>query len=215
MLSWPSQNALSKLSGAKGQTCTNLQKEANSQTHRRFSKYESSSGMQTNIWGPAMWMSIHVVSFNYPVNPTREDKQNYAAWLIHVGKILPCRYCRENFSKNMRATGWDWTRLDANFETIMKTRSSFSKFCYILHDNINQMLHKTSPPFEQVCEKIESMRASCLSEEEINNMEKESKELGCVRPLHKGARGKCVISIVPVQEKVEGFSIDKKCMPRP
>lgn len=224
MLSWPSQGALVKLADAKRETKVGSLPEfrggfqgnysGDHPEEQMFAKYESSSGMQTNIWGPAMWMSIHIVSFNYPVQPTLEDKRHYSTWLVHIGTILPCKYCRENFTKNMAAAGWRWTRLEDNFDTVMRTRHMFSKFCYLLHDNVNQMLKKSSPPFEQVCEKIESMRASCLTEEEKKKMERESKELGCVRPLHKGARGKCVISIVPVQREVEGFSIDKKCMPK-
>lgn len=175
-------------------------------------KYGSSSGMQTNIWGPALWMTIHVVSFNYPVKPTKEQKTHYATWLTSLGNILPCKYCRDNFKNNMTTSGWSWTNSSENETKILESRYTFSHFCWRLHNNVNLMLGKTSPPFEEVRDRFESMRASCLSEKEKIKLEKESKELGCIRPLHKGERGKCVISIVPVKENVESFSIDQKCL---
>ena len=39
--------------------------------------YNSGEGMLTSVWGPSMWHTLHTISFNYPVNPTEEDKKNY------------------------------------------------------------------------------------------------------------------------------------------
>jgi len=39
--------------------------------------YESSDGMLTYVWGPPLWHFLHTMSFNYPVKPTKDDKQNY------------------------------------------------------------------------------------------------------------------------------------------
>mgnify|MGYP001475513618 CR=1 FL=1 len=36
--------------------------------------FNSNEGMLTSVWGPSMWHSLHTISFNYPVNPTQEDK---------------------------------------------------------------------------------------------------------------------------------------------
>ena len=37
-------------------------------------EYNSNSGMLTSVWGPSLWHFLHTVSFNYPVNPTKKDK---------------------------------------------------------------------------------------------------------------------------------------------
>lgn len=170
--------------------------------------YKSRDGMQSAIFGPAFWMTIHITSFNYPVEPTEEDKKNYSNWLMSIGKILPCRYCRENFPKNIEAAGY-------NYDTCMKSRDSFSKFCYELHDVVNKMLKKTSPPFEEIRSKYELFRAKCLSKEETNKLNREKKELGCIRPIHSGAKGKCVISIVPQDYSSNHFIVHEKCKPEP
>ena len=54
---------------------------------RTFSKadYKSGDGMLTTVWGPSLWHYLHVMSFNYPIHPTQQDKQNYLQF-----EIWPC-----------------------------------------------------------------------------------------------------------------------------
>ena len=40
----------------------------------------SGDGMMTSVWGPPMWHILHTISFNYPVEPTKEHKINYYNW---------------------------------------------------------------------------------------------------------------------------------------
>ena len=64
--------------------------------------YNSPDGMMTSIWGPPMWHILHTVSFNYPVEPTKEQQTNYYNFYSNLVNILPCRYCRENLCKNFK-----------------------------------------------------------------------------------------------------------------
>ena len=64
------------------------------------SHYDSDQGMLTNVWGPALWHVLHTISFNYPKKPTEKQKRDYKRFLLSLEKVLPCRYCRENFKKN-------------------------------------------------------------------------------------------------------------------
>ena len=51
----------------------------NKSNKKTFTKkhYNSGDGMMTRIWGPMCWTFLHTMSFNYPVNPTSEDKKHY------------------------------------------------------------------------------------------------------------------------------------------
>ena len=49
--------------------------------------------MQTVKWGKAMWVPLHAITFNYPINPTLEDKKRYSSYFRQTGHILPCKYC--------------------------------------------------------------------------------------------------------------------------
>ena len=161
--------------------------------------------MQSAIFGPSFWLNIHITSFNYPVNPSEKNKQDYRQWLLSIGNILPCRFCRENFAKNLAA---------ANFsENVFESRNTFSRFCYDLHDAVNRMLNKTSPPFDEIRDRYESFRARCMTEKEKKNMLGTQHELGCVRPSHSGKRGRCTINIVPHNSSTPTFNIDSNCCP--
>ena len=37
--------------------------------------YNSEQGMLTSVWGPSLWHFLHVMSFNYPVKPTKIQKK--------------------------------------------------------------------------------------------------------------------------------------------
>ena len=170
-----------------------------------MSDYISNDGIQTAIFGPPFWFTIHLVSFNYPMSPSIEQKVQFANWLLSVGEILPCCYCRENFPKNVVAAT---KRQSIN---VMTSRHTFSRFCYDLHDEVNQMLNKSSPPFEKVRDQFEVCRAKCLTEDQKSKLLRSQKELGCVRPAHNGTKAKCSVHIVPQTENVEAFEISSKC----
>ena len=67
-------------------------------------EFNSGDGMLTTVWGPSMWHFLHTMSFNYPVKPTCDDKQNYSNFIRSLKNILPCRYCRENLTRNLIIT---------------------------------------------------------------------------------------------------------------
>ena len=87
----------------------------------RFSPEElrSGDGMVTTVWGPPTWMALHTMSFNYPVEPTAEKREAYRAFFTHVGDMLPCRHCRDNYKRNLAL--WPLT------DRALRNRSTFSR----------------------------------------------------------------------------------------
>ena len=37
--------------------------------------------MNVNEWGPGGWTFLHTITFNYPLDPTNEDKERYRNFL--------------------------------------------------------------------------------------------------------------------------------------
>ena len=64
--------------------------------------YKDNNGMLTNVWGPLLWVTLHTISFNYPVNPSKQDKEHYRNFILNLVHILPCRYCRDNLKSNFK-----------------------------------------------------------------------------------------------------------------
>ena len=172
--------------------------------------YMSGDGMLTTIWGPAMWHFLHTMSFNYPVEPSAKQKKQYKQFILSLRNVLPCRYCRENLSKNLK---------QLNFSNKhMKDRATFSRFVYDLHELVNKMLGKTSGlSYCDVRERYEHFRSRCVLDTDADMdkieelLKKKKEEPGCTEPLY-GKKSKCLIKIVPQDVKCETFEIDEKCV---
>ena len=161
--------------------------------------YNSPDGMMTTIWGPPMWHMLHTISFNYPIKPSLEDKENYYNFFISIKNILPCRYCRDNLKKNLKV-------LPLN-KKVFKSRESLSRWVYEIHEIINKMLGKKSNlTYEMVRDRYEHFRSRCL----LENEQSADKESGCTKSLY-GIKGKCVINIVPKTKQTNSFVMDPLC----
>lgn len=160
--------------------------------------YNSGEGMLTSVWGPGMWHFLHTISFNYPTNPTNEEKLNYKNFILSLKDVLPCIYCRINLKKNILEKPIT--------NNIMNNRDTFSKYIYELHEDINKMLGKKSNlTYYDVRERYEHFRARC------NKKKGNKKEKGCTDSLY-GEKSKCIIKIVPYTKKCNTFQINKKCI---
>jgi hypothetical protein len=72
---------------------------------------------------------------------------------------------------------------------------------------------KSNLTFCQVRERYEHFRSRCTDEnlKLFNFKDVKKKEKGCTEPLY-GKKAKCVIKIIPQEEKCETLQIDKKCL---
>jgi hypothetical protein len=180
--------------------------------------YESGDGMLTAVWGPSMWHFLHTMSFNYPVNPTADNKRHYRDFMLSLQYILPCKYCRQNLTNNFKVFPLKMSD--------MANRDSFSRYVYRLHELVNKLLKKKSGlTYCDVRERYEHFRSRCTDDKpKIFNMKdelakarllkkthKNNKEKGCTEPLY-GKKSKCIIKIVPQEEKCKTMQIDKKCI---
>jgi hypothetical protein len=173
--------------------------------------YSSGDGFLTTVWGPPMWHFLHTMSFNYPVNPTQEDKRNYRAFILSLQHVLPCKYCRVNLKTNFKNHPLRACHL--------ASREGFSKYVYDLHEIVNKLLGKTSGlSYCDVRERYEHFRARCTDDPKPRmikpkNKTKKRGHKGCTEPLY-GKYSKCVLKIVPQDAPTETLSIDRQCIKR-
>lgn len=160
--------------------------------------YNSGNGMMTSVWGPAAWFLLHIISFNYPVHPTENDKRNYRNFILSFGKVLPCGKCRENFKLTLK-------RMPVTND-ILASRNCFSRYIYRIHNDVNARLQKkaTNPTFCDVRDQYEVYRARC------GKKEQKQQEKGCTEPL-KGIKSKCLIRIVPKTVRAQTLGIHPSC----
>ena len=114
----------------------------------------------------------------------------------------------------------------------MKSRETFSRYIYELHETVNKMLDKKSGlTYDDVRERYEHFRARCAKplkqfRSRCTRKKKNGKGLntvtskntspsdkGCVVPLY-GNKAKCILKIVPQDVKCETLQIDQSCIKR-
>lgn len=180
--------------------------------------FYSGDGFLTAVWGPAQWHMLHTISFNYPINPTAEEKKQYMEYVLSLKNVLPCGACRKNLVKNFKKYPLKMKH--------MESRDTFSRYIYNLHEIVNTMLKKKSNlTYCDVRERYEHFRARCLSDDSgkvFSNKEiamntrkgkktRKTREQGCTEPLY-GKKSRCILNIVPEEEKGQSIQIDKKCI---
>ena len=202
-------NKSSLKNNTKKNTKTNKNK-----TKKIYSKsdFNSGDGMLTSVWGPSAWHLLHTMSFNYPVEPTQEQKHHYRNFVLDLKNVLPCKYCRINLKTNLK-------ELPLTMDC-MKSRDTFSRYIYNLHELINRKLNKKSNlKYCDVRERYEHFRSRCTEDlpklfkfdQKLRDKIKNTEGKGCTEPLY-GKKSKCIIKIVPQEEKGQTFQMDKKCI---
>jgi|UniRef100_A0A6C0CX65 hypothetical protein len=200
-------------SSRKNNTKKHLRTNKN-KTKKIYSKndYNSGDGMLTSVWGPSAWHLLHTMSFNYPVEPTQEQKHHYRNFVLNLKNVLPCKYCRMNLKTNLK-------ELPLTMDC-MKNRDTFSRYIYNLHELINRKLNKKSNlKYCDVRERYEHFRSRCTEDlpklfkfdQKMRDKIKNTEGKGCTEPLY-GKKSKCIIKIVPQEEKGQTFQMDKKCI---
>tara|TARA_B100001093_G_scaffold497974_1_gene545521 strand:- start:1937 stop:2545 length:609 start_codon:yes stop_codon:yes gene_type:complete len=181
-------------------------KTKSKKTKKRFFKksdYISDDGMLTGVWGPSLWHYLHIISFNYPINPTKLQKNKYKQLLLNLQYTLPCKYCRINLINNFKKNPLN--------DYIFLNRNNFSRYVYNLHELINKkLLKKSGLTYCDVRDRYEHFRSRCNKKGKLFNYSKKNKikEKGCTTPLY-GKKSKCVINIVPHEKKCKTFNMDK------
>ena len=151
------------------------------------------NGMMTKVWGPPGWLFLNCVSFGYPYkinnsNPLHKNKkQDYKNFFYFLGKVMPCKYCRDSYMDFIKENPID---------NSLNSRNDLTKWLYNIHNKINNKLGVPEcniPNFNIVKDIYESYRAKCkktTKDERENNLAK-----GCVTPADGTAR-KCFLKII-------------------
>ncbi len=174
--------------------------------------YKSDNGMITYTWGPLLWHFLHMMSFNYPINPEEYNIKNkyksgfiqnaYYLFIRLLQYILPCGACRDNLVNNLNTL-----KFKENKNKILKNRESYSRFVYELHETVNKMLGKESNlKYEDIRDFYEHFRAYCPKVTKGHS--------GCVKLQHNSEeriKPKVIIYFVPFTKKIKTTKVHRKC----
>ena len=121
---------------------------------------DNPNGFMTKCWGPPLWFSWHIMSLNYHT----DRKTEYIDLLKGLMGTLPCKSCRDNLPKNLRAIGYNIEDHASN--NVYDSRAQYARFVFDLHNAVNAMLGKDQADFVQSMAYYETFRAASCKDME-------------------------------------------------
>ncbi len=97
--------------------------------------------MDPRVWGPHFWFVLHLISFNYPDNPSTFDKEQHKAFYHSVKDILPCANCRQHYKNYLS---------QYPIEPNLDRRMDLITWVIQIHNFVNVALGKQPMSVEQV-----------------------------------------------------------------
>ena len=82
-----------------------------------------------NVWGPPAWTFLHTITYNYPENPSDNDKKNYHNFFDSLQHVLPCEKCKGHYKQNIQ-------KYDLN--NSLDNREDLVKWLIDLHNEVNK-----------------------------------------------------------------------------
>ena len=99
--------------------------------------------MNPKFWGSHGWIFLHVVTMNYPKEPTNEDKSLYRNFFSSLMRVLPCEKCAHHYEQHI---------IDDPIEPALDSRDSLVRWLIKIHNKVNEDLGKPQYTYEQVIE---------------------------------------------------------------
>lgn len=116
--------------------------------------------MNQNIWGPHLWFSLHTMSFNYPLNPSDEEKQNYLNFFTNLQEVIPCSVCKKNYKRHLN---------EHPIKDYLDTKKSLVYWVIDMHNMVNAEIGKKILSYDIVLKKYENVykKKIILNEKDI------------------------------------------------
>ena len=124
--------------------------------------------MQALKWGPNAWDFLHTITFNYPQDPTEDNKQQYKQLFENLQYTLPCSHCRTSYSLILKYL---------NIDQYLDSREGLTFWLFIVHNLVNRKLKHELITFNNVVIKYENLRARCGNMNDAEQYNKCIKEL--------------------------------------
>lgn len=138
----------------------------------------TTNGFMTKVWGPPMWMIMHMITLNYTEKKKKETKKFFES----LTGVLPCKKCRSNYTKIIRNGPLKLT------DAVFKNRNTLSLWLFKVHNQVQKDIFKNTSSlknkpeytnsqsdYQKAMKKYERFRAKC-----------KVKDHGCITPA-KGA----------------------------
>ena len=97
--------------------------------------------MTPDVWGPPLWYTLHVKTFEYSIYPTEKDKKNAIEYFKNVDTLLPCAICKQHYKEYL---------IRRPVEYHVDTRNELVFWLVDLHNEINAQNSKQILSYREV-----------------------------------------------------------------
>lgn len=115
--------------------------------------------MDSQIWGPYFWFTLHTITLAYPEKPTYIDRRHFHEFFLSLQNILPCQLCREHYKQHLQ---------EYPVSAHLDSKESLVKWCFFLHNKVNFSLSKPNFSYEEFREKYMRIYAPSIIQKVIN-----------------------------------------------
>jgi hypothetical protein len=102
--------------------------------------------MSSYRWGPIFWAFFHIITLNYPDDPTGEEINLAKDLIKSIYYILPCRMCRDHYLENITANP---LKSDDT-----SSKNKFMAWFINFHNIVNKITGKNILPYNDAIKKI-------------------------------------------------------------
>jgi len=108
--------------------------------------------MDPSFWGTSTWRYLHSLTFNYPTNPTTEDKIKYYNYFNQLSDFLPCPSCAMSYKIYFR---------HIPINEYLDDVYGITYWLYLIHFIVNQKLSKPNTNFNTVVKMYLANKTNC------------------------------------------------------
>ena len=98
--------------------------------------------MHPEFWGPHGWIFLHSITFEYPSQPTDQDKKKYYDFFHNLHYVLPCVSCAQHYQEHL--IKYPLT------EEVLQNKKTLTQWLIQVHNEVNKSLGKPVLTMEQV-----------------------------------------------------------------
>lgn len=96
--------------------------------------------MDVKKWGPCYWYTLHTMAFEFPKEPSEEQKKFALNFISKLYLLLPCSKCSKHYKKMIEDH-------PPSIDTFA-SNETFSKYMVFLHNEVNKRLQKKVITYE-------------------------------------------------------------------
>lgn len=90
--------------------------------------------LKPEVWGESAWNLIHLIAYEYPLNPSPDDQLHHFNFYSNLQYILPCSVCRAHYS--------EYIKKQPLSDYALSSRSALLRWTIDLHNAVNKRLGK-------------------------------------------------------------------------